>query len=180
MNKSYLWLLQLTNFILYMSLQIAILENLLPVYTPSCFVYVGFFLFLPWKRTNLLLQLLLSFFVGLIVDALYNSLGVHTFAAVLLIYLRNFLLHILPPYAANDSEYATRPTLSNMGFRKFFVYVFFILFMYHTTVLCLNVRSMMLLFTAIPQLTFSIILSCFLIFFFQVLLLITASNTYIK
>ena len=180
MNKSHLWLIQLANFILYMSLQLAILADLLPMYMPSCFVYIGFFLCLPWKRTNLILQLLLGFFVGLMVDALYDSLGIHAFAAVLFIYLRNFLLHILPPYAANDSEYATRPTLSNMGFRKFFVYVFFLLFIYHTTVLCLDISNMMLFFTAIPQLTLSIILSCFLIFFFQVFLLITSSNAYIK
>jgi hypothetical protein len=180
MSKGYIWLVQLINFILYISLQIAIVQHILPFYKPTCFVYIGFFLFLPWKRSNLILQLLLGFLVGFLVDLFYDSLGVHAFAAVLLIYLRNFLLYMLPPYAANGNEYASRPTLVNMGFKKFATYGLILLLVYHLVVLSLNSVSIALFFNALPQLILNVLLSYLLIFSLQLTLILTVGNTYTK
>lgn len=180
MSKSYIWLVQLINFLLYLSLQVAILQRMLPFYNPTCFVYIGYFLFLPWRKSNLIVQLIVGFLIGLTVDAFYNSLGIHAFAAVLVIYIRNYLLYILPPYAPNDNEYATRPTLANMGVKKYSVYSIILLFIYHTSVLYLHLWNNTFFFNTIPELFLSIILSYLLIFVPQFIFTVLVGNTHIR
>ena len=120
-----------------------------------------FFLFLPWNRNNLVGQLLLGFVAGLMIDVLYNSLGVHAFAAVLLIYFRNFLLYLLSPLGKNHA-WALRPTIKNMGI-SIFAYVLFLTGIYHTAVFALDISSFRFFLGSIPQLSLSILLSCLFI-----------------
>ncbi|NEJ83055.1 Rod shape-determining protein MreD [Rhizobium leguminosarum] len=180
MSKKNISLVYFTNFIAYISLQVIIGQASIHFYRSTCFVYIGFFLCLPWYKTNLILQLLLGFFVGLIIDAFYDSLGIHAFAVVLLIYLRNLLLHLLPPIAVNDYEYAARPSLYSMGFKKFSIYVLFLTAMYHTTVFFLDAWGFMSFFTMLPQVLISIILSYFIICSFQILSAIVSNTSSIR
>jgi hypothetical protein len=180
MNKRNLWLRYFSDFIAHISLQIIIGQATMHFYRSICFVYIGFFLCLPWQKTNLIFQLLLGFCSGLIVDAFYNSLGIHTFAIVLLIYFRNLLLHLLPPIAVNNYEYAVRPSLYSMGFKKFSIYAFFLTSLYHTTVFCLDAWGFMAFLAMLPQVFISIILSYFFICSFQILSAIVSNTSSIR
>ena len=130
--------IHLNNFIIYIILQIILGQFLFSFHKASCFIYIGFFLPLPLQRSRLSLQLLLGFLVGLIIDGFYDSLGIHAFSAVLLIYFRSFLLHIFSLSITNNYTYTINPTLVYMGLKKNFIYTFFLVSIYHVTVFFLN------------------------------------------
>lgn len=168
MSKRNTWLVQLVNLFGYLILQLIINQAIVSFDQP-CFIYIGFFLFLPWTRSNLIWQLLLAFVVGLLVDAFYDSLGIHTFAAVLIVYLRSFLLYLLLPPGGRHLA-PMQPSLSNMGIQKFVLYIFFITVIYHIVVFTLDAYSFHFFFARLPQLLGSIILSNLFIFLSLLLL----------
>ncbi len=162
MSKRNTWLIQVANLVGYLTLQLVINQAIVSFHQ-AYFVYIGFFLFLPWTRSNMIWQLLLGFGVGLLVDVFYDSLGIHTFAAVLILYLRNFLLYLLLP--PGSSHLVTiRPTLRNMGVQKFALYVLFLTTLYHLVVFTLDTYSFHFFFANLPQLLLSIIVSYLFIF----------------
>lgn len=162
MSKRNAWLVQVANLIGYLTLQLVINQAIVSFHQ-ACFVYIGFFLFLPWARNNMIWQLLLSFGVGLLVDVFYDILGIHTFAAVLVLYLRNFLLYLLlPPGSSHVST--IRPTLRNMGTQKFALYVLFLATLYHIVVFTLDTYSLHFFFVNLPHLLLSIMFSYLFIF----------------
>jgi len=81
-------------------LQILLFKNVqIPVndqYVISILVYPGVILFLPIGMRNSPL-IIFAFFVGLIIDMFYNSMGIHTAALVLTAFLRPGVLKILEP-----------------------------------------------------------------------------------
>jgi small-conductance mechanosensitive channel len=181
MNKKNIWLIHFSNFIAYLCLQLLVGQASVYLYGSTCFIYIGFFLSLPWQKGNFILQLLLGFLVGLIVDAFYDSLGIHAFAIVLLIYCRNFLLHILPPASVNGYEYAVKPSLYTMGFKKFSIYVIFLSSIYHAIVFCLDAWNFMSFFRVLPQWFISVIVSYFVVCLFQILsVLVSNTNTSVR
>ncbi|UOQ75874.1 hypothetical protein MUN84_14690 [Hymenobacter sp. 5516J-16] len=64
-----------------------------------CFIYLGFLLFLP-IATPIVVQLLLGFITGVTLDIFFDTGGVHAAAAVLLMYLRPWVLRLLTPATA--------------------------------------------------------------------------------
>lgn len=162
MNKKNAWLLQVGNLIGYLTFQLVINQAIVSFHQ-ACFVYIGFFLFLPWAKNNMVWQLLLSFGVGLLVDFFYDSLGIHAFAAVLVLYLRNFLLYLLlPPGSSHASK--IRPTLRNMGTQKFALYLLFLATVYHVVVFTLDTYALHLFFVKLPRLLSSVVFSYLFIF----------------
>src|SRR5210317_1682358 len=62
----------------------------------NIFIYPLFLMLLP-LRTPLSLLLLIGFFIGLSVDAVYDSLGIHASASVFMAYMRPRTLKWLSP-----------------------------------------------------------------------------------
>jgi hypothetical protein len=165
MSKRNAWLVQVVNLAGHITLQLFVNQAIVSLYQ-ACFIYIGFFLFLPWTK-NMTWQLLLGFGVGLLVDAFYDSLGIHTFAAVLILYLRYFLLYLFLPLGGNHFV-AIKPTLRIMGIHKFALYVLFLTMLYHGVVFALDTYSLHSFFTSLPQLLWSMCLSYLFIFLSQI------------
>ena len=72
-----------TLFLLYLSLQILIVRNLVLFDYGFCFLYVACILLMP-AEINQTALLLLAFLTGVIVDTFYNTLGIHAAATVLM------------------------------------------------------------------------------------------------
>lgn len=70
-------------FLLYLTLQILIVRNLVIFDYGFCFLYVACILLLPNEISQTVL-LLLAFATGIIVDTFYNTLGMHAAATVLM------------------------------------------------------------------------------------------------
>jgi hypothetical protein len=154
MSKIYPFFMQLLQQIIhligYVSLQL-ILFIFLP-FCQGCFVYIGFFLLLPWRKRQVIFQLIIAFILGLWIDTFYNSAGVHAFSTVLLVYCRHFLLHLLPPHTTNQDPHPLGPTLRNMGVKKFSLYVVLLILLYHATVSLLATGSQALFSANLPTL----------------------------
>ncbi|MEM9416733.1 MAG: hypothetical protein AAF963_00055 [Bacteroidota bacterium] len=144
---------QLANLVLYLTLQMAVARYMVLFHTAFCFVYVAFLLLLPRRQENLATLLFISFAVGLLVDMFYNSLGLHAFAAVLMVYSRSNLLPLILP--TNSYEAAARPTLNRLGLRKFALFALPLIGIHHAALFLLDAGNASLSFVAMRKLLFS-------------------------
>jgi hypothetical protein len=148
---------QLANFVLYVTLQLAVAQFMVLCHTASCFIYVAFLLLLPRRQEALTLLLLISFSVGLLVDMFYNSVGTHAFASVLVVYSRAFLLKLMLP--ASGYEAAAQPTLSNLGWKRFSIFSLILIGIHHTALFFLDAGTTMLFFVVMRKVVFSTLLT---------------------
>ncbi|MBJ6117364.1 hypothetical protein JAO76_04125 [Pontibacter sp. BT310] len=126
----------IVQFILFVALQILLLDNLVLFSTGFCFIYIAFLLFLP-IQINKVLLLFLGFIVGFTVDIFYDTMGIHAAASVLLAFLRPHILNLLTPrdgYDTNDSA-----NLHVMGWNWFLTYAFILITVHHTAVFFLEI-----------------------------------------
>lgn len=88
-------------------------------------VFPLFIVLLP-LRTPTTLVIFLSFLLGISVDFLYDTLGVHASAAVFTGYLRSLILRLLEPRGGYNMSYS--PTIARMGLGWFVQYVAILMF----------------------------------------------------
>ena len=79
------------------------------------------FIFLLPMRTPIPLIILLGFAIGLFVDALYGTWGIHSSASVFTAYIRSFVLKILEPRGGYNVNLS--PTAEVLGFQWFSRYL---------------------------------------------------------
>lgn len=149
---------QIGSFVFYFCLQIAVFHYLASSHTAACFIYVAFLLLLPYQQTILTTSLLIAFFSGLLVDFWNDSLGIHAFASVLMIYIRASLLAIMLPSTARY-EAGIQPNLTNLGWALFPFLVFVLIVVHHTAVFLLDMGSPWLIIFAIRKIGASVFLT---------------------
>lgn len=88
-------------------------------------VFPLFILLLP-LRTPKTLVIFLAFVIGISIDFLYDTLGVHASAAVFTGYVRSLVLKMLEPRGAYNMSYS--PTIARMGLGWFVQYVSILMF----------------------------------------------------
>lgn len=131
-------LIQLLRFVFYMAVHMLLVSKLALFDLGWCFFYLGFLLFLP-IGTPIVLQLVLGFGTGLLMDIFYDTGGVHAAAAVLLCYLRPWVLRLLTPrdgYETQDSV-----NVHQMGGQWFVVYMALLIGLHHTAFFLLELGS---------------------------------------
>ena len=157
MNKVVSKLSQATNLVLYITLQVAVARYMVFFHTAFCFVYVAFLLLLPRRQESLVTLLCISFGMGLLVDMFYNSMGLHAFAAVLMVYSRSLLLPLMLP--TNGYEATARPTLSHLGWKRFTLFALPLISIHHAALFLLDAGNPLLFFVAMRKLLFSVLLT---------------------
>ena len=120
---------QLARLVSYIALQLALANRITLLHTGFCFVYVGFLLSMPWRQVNLVASLFLGFAVGCLLDLFYDTLGLHAFACVLLVYARAFLLKRMLPLSSYET--GAQPTLNDMGIKSFSIFVLVLVALHH-------------------------------------------------
>ncbi|MCB9063956.1 MAG: hypothetical protein H6551_02305 [Chitinophagales bacterium] len=109
-----------------------------PVFIP--YIYPLFILLLPFE-TPVAAMLLIGFVCGLSVDAFMNTAGMHAFATILIAYFRINVLNALLP--KNISDYSGQtPSVTNMGWIPFVIYVSFLIVMHHATFFTIELWSL--------------------------------------
>ena len=129
---------QLLRFGLYAGLQVLLVGQLSLFGLGWCFLYLGFVLFLP-LRTPVALQLLLGFGLGLAMDISYDTGGLHAAAAVLLAYLRPWVLRLLTPRDGYDAQDTVN--VHQMGWQWFLVYLLILVSLHHAAYFFLELGS---------------------------------------
>ena len=121
-------ILQIISFFIYLLYQVLILQNVVLFHTAFCFLYVAYLLVLP-VETNPLTLMGIGFIMGFAVDMFYDSLGLHAFSCVLIMYLRNYWLNNLTPQGGYDSN--VTPSLALNGLQWFVVYAAPLVLVHH-------------------------------------------------
>jgi len=118
------------RFVLFISLQVFILDNIPPLHRFIIpVIYYLFILWLPFSVPRFWL-LVLGFITGLSIDYFTTTPGLHAAACVLIAYARPFIVNLLIP--KDNSEFNYRePSARAMGWAPFSVYVFILTFLHH-------------------------------------------------
>lgn len=133
-------IIQLLRFVLYVGLYVFLISGTDFVLFDLgwCILYVGFLLFLPIS-TPIVVQLALGFFTGFVVDLFFDTGGLHAAAAVLLTYVRPWVLRLLTPRDGYDS--ADSASIHQMGWQWFVVYLGLLVLIHHTAFFLLELGS---------------------------------------
>ena len=129
---------QLLRFGLYVGVYVLLVSQLSLFDRGWCFFYLGFLLFLP-LNTPISLQLLLGFLLGFTIDVTYDTGGLHAAAAVLLAYLRPWVLRLLTPRDGYDAQDSVN--VHQMGWQWFSVYLLLLVGTHHLTYFLLELGS---------------------------------------
>lgn len=121
-------LINLIRFVALVFLQVFLLKNLTLYNLSTPYPYIIFILLLPFETPNILL-FVLSFILGLTIDAFYDTPGLHAAACVLMAMVRVMFISITVQKDGFDNE--PEPTLSVMGFRWFFAYASVLTLFHH-------------------------------------------------
>jgi hypothetical protein len=119
-----------TRFILFLLIQIIILNEIPPIHqfiTP--YLYFIFILWLPFG-TSRIATTLFGFGLGYGLDMFANTPGLHAAAATLVGYLRPTILNILLAQELSE-EVSKEPSIGTMGWGPFMFYIFSLTFIHH-------------------------------------------------
>jgi hypothetical protein len=130
--------IQLIRFFIYVAVHMLLISRLVLFELGWCFFYLGFLLFLP-LNTPIVVQLLVSFGMGLTMDIFYDTGGLHASAAVLLGFLRPWVLRLLTPRDGYDSQDSVN--VHQMGWQWFGVYLLLLVLIHHTAFFVLELGS---------------------------------------
>ena len=119
---------QVFFFLIYLLLQVVLMQNVVLFDVAFCFIYLGFLLMLPFEAGAIRLMLL-GFAMGLCVDIFYNSFGIHAAASVFIMYLRPHIISVLAPRGGYET--GMTPKLKIMGLEWFSAYSLILIFLHH-------------------------------------------------
>lgn len=157
---------QITNFFVYVALQVLIVRNLVLFDMAFAYVYVAFLLLLPFDTGKVTL-LVLGFITGLTVDIFYDSIGVNAAASVALMYIRPYWLSLMSSKMSEDNIY--NPNLRNIGLETFVAYIFPLIFIHHLSLFFLEAGGFHMLFFTFGKVILSVALTGILIIILQYL-----------
>lgn len=129
-------------FVLYLTLQILLVRNVVLFDYGFCFLYIACILLLP-NEISLTWLLLTAFAIGIVVDTFYNTLGMHAAASVLMAYCRPLIVRaqIDVPGLETRIEFGLR----QLGAGVFFRYVFVLTLIHHTGLFFIEASSLTLI-----------------------------------
>ncbi|EHQ28374.1 rod shape-determining protein MreD [Mucilaginibacter paludis] len=153
-------LINLIRFILLVLVQVFLLKNVTLYSLATPYVYILFILLLPFEIPNVLL-FILSFILGLSIDAFYDTPGLHAAACTLLAFVRISFINITVQKDGFDNE--PEPTLSVMGFRWYFTYVLVLTLIHHFFLFNLEVFSLREIQYTLGRFVLSSVFTVFLI-----------------
>jgi len=121
--------LQIAAFFIYLFYQVLILKNIVLFDTAFCFLYVAYLFFLP-VESGVLFLMFMGLLMGISVDVFYDSLGLHAFASVFVMYVRNYWLSLITPQGGYDTN--DTPSIAAHGMQWFLVYTIPLVFLHHS------------------------------------------------
>ncbi|HEY9196876.1 MAG TPA: rod shape-determining protein MreD [Mucilaginibacter sp.] len=148
------------RFLVLVFIQVFLLKSISLYNLATPYLYILFILLLPFGIPNILL-FLLSFILGLTVDAFYDTPGLHAAACVMLALVRVMFISITVQKEGFDNE--PEPTLSIMGFRWFFTYALILTLFHHFFLLNLEVFSFSGMQYTLSRIVLSSLFTVFLI-----------------
>ncbi len=122
-------IIQIISFFIYLFYQALILKNIVLFNTAFCFLYVAYLFFLP-VESNRMFLMFMGFIMGFAIDIFYDSLGLHAFSCVLVMYVRNYWLSLITPQGGYDAS--ATPSIAINGMQWFLMYTIPLVFLHHS------------------------------------------------
>jgi rod shape-determining protein MreD len=152
------------TFVLLITLQLLIFNNIEFSGYVNPFVYVMFILILPVAIQSWIL-LLLSFLTGFVIDLFCGTLGVHVFATVLAGFVRPWVLSL--NVTAEGAEAEMSPSSYRSGLRWFLIYTFTVVLVHHLALFFVEIFSLRHFFETLLRVLVSTTVTTFFIILFD-------------
>ena len=123
--------------VIFTLVQVLILNHIHLFNVATPLVYVYFVLLFP-RNHQRWLSIILSFFLGLILDSFSNTPGETAFALTLTAFIQPYVLDL---YLDRDDSNDFTPSMANMGFVKYATYVLLLTFVFSFTLFSLEAFS---------------------------------------
>ena len=123
--------------VIFTLVQVLILNHIHLFNVATPLVYVYFVLLFP-RNHQRWLSIILSFFLGLILDSFSNTPGETAFALTLTAFVQPYVLDL---YLDRDDSNDFTPSMANMGFVKYATYVLLLTFVFCFTLFSLEAFS---------------------------------------
>ncbi|SMD35303.1 hypothetical protein SAMN04488029_2442 [Reichenbachiella faecimaris] len=146
--------------------QVILFKNLVLFDSAFCFGYILIFLMLPMD-TNPIVQLLVGFVVGIVIDSFYNTLGIHAAASVLLVYLRIYWSRVMTPSGGYDS--GPKINLRTQGLGWFVTYTYPLIFVHILLLLFIEAAGFGLFWQTLTKVFYSSVFTLIIILIIQYL-----------
>ncbi|MEO9803317.1 MAG: Rod shape-determining protein MreD [Reichenbachiella sp.] len=152
--------------ILLILAQVLLFKNLVLFDSAFCFGYILIFLMLPMD-TNAIVQLLVGFVVGIIIDSFYNTLGIHAAASVLLVYFRIYWSLVMTPSGGYDS--GPKINVRTQGLGWFLTYSYPLIFAHVLLLFFIEAAGFSLFWQTLTKVFYSSIFTLIVILIIQYL-----------
>ena len=156
------------RFIVLITIQILVMNNVLFMGYINPFIYILFLLLLPFDTSRWLI-LILAFCLGISVDAFQNTMGLHAFSCVLIAYCRRPILNFLLPQLKNKKQNNLEFSLQEFGLQRGLIYTGSLVFIHHFSLFILEAFQLELIRILLRTLGSSIV-SIILLIIIQYLL----------
>lgn len=155
MNKGPI--LIIVQFFVLLVLQLLLFNNIQFSGYVNPYVYVLFFLLLPFNISRALM-LILGLIMGLAIDLFMGTPGVHTAATVLIAFIRPGVLELIAPHEGYETN--TLPRISYMGLEWFIKYTLIIVVIHHLVLFYIEIFSFSHFFHTLLKVILSSVFSC--------------------
>ena len=157
---------QIIRFVLFVLIQSLVFNQLEIGMNIQIMIYPLFLMLLPFE-TNILILLILAFVMGLSIDSISDTYGLHTSSLLLFAYLRPIVFNMFAPREGYDS--IKEASFFEMG-QRWFISVFgLLLFIHHLWFFALEMFSMNEISLILQKTILSVPLSFLLCIFLQVI-----------
>lgn len=155
------------SFMIFVMFHVLIVKYFILGSVGMCFFYLGFLL--PMSLSlPMPLMLLIAFVIGFFVDLFYDTIGIHTFACVAIMFLRPKIITILTPLGGYDK--IDELTISSMGVRWFITYTTILVLLHTLCVFILEAGGFSYFYWTMVKVLCTTIFTTFMICSFQYLL----------
>jgi len=159
---------EVLKFIVFVLLQFFVFEGLVLFSYAMSFMYVAYLILLPINIGRGYLMVV-AFFLGLIVDMLYNTGGVHAFASVFVAYFRPIILLKV----VGERDFLSNTSLTSIAAIKWndlAIYALVMICLHHSLVLFVEASSFHLFFYTLWKVILSSLFTYFVFIVFHYLL----------
>lgn len=125
------------SFVILVLIQVLALNNIQFLGYINPYIYILFILSLPVKFPRWL-SLILAFILGLTIDVFSNTIGMHTFATVLIAFFRNGIIKLFTSIEEGSNPI---PSFYSFGVGAYIKYVVFMVLLHHSALFLLEAFS---------------------------------------
>lgn len=156
------------SYIMLILSQILIFKDMVLFDMAFCFAYLLIFLLTP-KEVNPLIQLLLGFTTGLILDSFYNTQGMHASVSVFIMFIRPFWININTPSGGFDI--GSKLNIREHGLQWFLIYAYPLIFIHHLLLFGIEAANINFLWNVLGKTFFSSFFTLLIVVLMQYLFL---------